>query len=79
MPQKIIDDYNGVEKNGIWIKGKLELNNQIEFTYDDIDFVIIPTYNEKNKILEKLSVSSSEIEKLSKKFTTIEALTKENR
>lgn len=52
-------------------------NNQIGFTYDDIDFVIIKNDKMKNKILEKLHVSPSDIEKLKPKIKTIDTLVKE--
>ena len=82
LPQYIIDDYNGVEKGGEWKKGKLELGNQIEFTYDDIDFVIIPSSCDRNEIIEELNVSSnvslSDVEKIKNKIGTIEEIKKRN-
>jgi hypothetical protein len=46
-----------LEKDGEWKKGNLELENQIEFTYDDIEFVIIPSNCDMNTIIDELTVS----------------------
>lgn len=74
LPQFIIDFYNGVEEGEKWKPGILELNNQIKFTYDDIDFVIIPSTCDKEEIVEKLKVSQNDIDKIKDRITTLETL-----
>jgi hypothetical protein len=74
LPQYFIDYYNGVEKDGKWKPGQLELEKQIEFTYEDLDFVIIPSTCDKNSIIEKLTVPQNDIEKIKNKIKTIEVL-----
>lgn len=74
IPQYLIDKYNGFEKDGVWIPGKLEKAKQIEFSYDDIDFVIIPDSCDINKIIEKLTVPQCDAEKIRNKFKTFEDL-----
>jgi hypothetical protein len=75
FPQDFIDYYNGVEKDGKWQKGKLEKDNQIEFTFDDIDFVIVPSTCDKNRIIKQLNLSVSETEYIKKKIATLDELT----
>lgn len=72
LPQELIEHYNGVKKDEMWKKGKLELENQIEFSYDDIDFVIIPSACDINEIIEALP--QCDTEKIKNKITTLEAL-----
>ena len=74
FPQDLIDLYNGVEKDGSLIPGQLELENQIDFTYDDIDFVIVPPTCDINKIIEELTVPQYDAEKIRNKITTLEKL-----
>jgi len=71
LDKETIDFYNGVEKNGKWKKGKLE-EYQIDFTYDDIDFIIVPPDCDKNNIIESITVSQNN--KIKSKITTLEIL-----
>ena len=77
IPQNISDYYNGVDNDGVWNPGKLELENQIEFIYDDIEFVIISASCDINEITEKLTVTQCDTEKIKNKITTLETLIKE--
>jgi len=72
--QAFIDIYNGVQRNGEWRPGRYELNNQIEFTYDDINFVIVPNACDKENIIKKLTASPNDIEIIRGKITTLESL-----
>ena len=79
LPQNIIDYYNGVEEGGEWKKGKLESENQIEFIYDDIDFVIIPSTCDINGIIEELTVPQCDRDKIKNKISTLETLMETNK
>jgi len=79
LPQSIIDNYNGVEEDGEWKPGTLERNHQIKFTYEDIDFVLIPSFCDKKEVIDKLTITRSNIEKIKDKITTLEALIAETK
>lgn len=74
LDQKVIAQYNGADKEGVWKKGELEEKHQINFTYDDIEFVIVPYKCDIVKITQKLDGPKDDVEKIKKKITTLKAL-----
>jgi len=70
LEPKIFDVYNGVEKDGKWIRGILQ-SEQIDFSCDDIDFVIIPDSCDVEEIVEELRNPKDEVEKIKNKIKTI--------